>query len=281
MCTGVSRRRPARTTAGPCPAARGACRGPRAGRGRGSAGIRRTRPRPRAHPSRRHHADRRPHGNGIGKHYHSQMPKRPLAERFWRKVDKSGECWVWTGCRHVAGYGRFNTQDAQWSGVVYAHRMAWELTHGPIPPGLHVLHRCDNPPCCNPEHLWLGTNADNHADKVQKGRLVNPLTDALKLKTHCPRGHEFDERNTLWREYKPGRKARACRACLRQWGTRYYDRECRKRPKRLAGHCIRGHDLADPKVAWTRHRNGREYPVCRICSNIRTHAARVRAAVSS
>jgi hypothetical protein len=97
----------------------------------------------------------------------------PLAERFWMKVDKSGECWLWTAYRSRDGYGMIGLER---TGVERAHRVAWQLTNGPIPVGLQVLHRCDNPPCVNPAHLWLGTQPENIADMIAKGRArKNPL----------------------------------------------------------------------------------------------------------
>lgn len=104
------------------------------------------------------------------------MPKgvysRPtLVERFWPKVDQTGgpdACWPWTRSLFRRGlpYGQF-----QWRGRPHvAHRIAWMLTNGEIPEGMKVCHRCDNPPCCNPSHLFLGDQSANERDKVAKGR---------------------------------------------------------------------------------------------------------------
>jgi HNH endonuclease len=95
--------------------------------------------------------------------------KLTIEERFWAKVAIAGpdECWLWTGGATRRGYGAFAIRHGK---MVIASRFAWELVRGPIPPGLCVLHRCDNPPCCNPTHLWLGTKRDNSRDMVAKGR---------------------------------------------------------------------------------------------------------------
>lgn len=96
-------------------------------------------------------------------------------ERFWESLDRSGECWTWAGTTNPDGYGII------WNGKrgMLAHRHAWILTHGPIAGEDCVLHRCDNPPCCRPDHLFLGTHAENAADMKAKGRAraVRSLTD--------------------------------------------------------------------------------------------------------
>ena len=84
--------------------------------------------------------------------------------RFWSNVRRSRGCWLWTGPDDTRyGYGRFRR--------MAAHRVAWELTNGPIPDGKHCLHGCDNPPCVNPAHLFLGTHRNNMEDAARKGRL--------------------------------------------------------------------------------------------------------------
>lgn len=90
--------------------------------------------------------------------------KKTLEERFWEKVDKknSDVCWNWLAAIDHLGYGKFNYPEAN----NYAHRTSWILTYGPIPKGLWILHKCDNPRCVNPNigHLYLGTPTDNERD---------------------------------------------------------------------------------------------------------------------
>lgn len=90
-------------------------------------------------------------------------------KRFWRRVDKTQGCWLWRGPVTSDGYGKVYI--ILFSQKIYsASRVAWVLTHGPIPSGMEICHHCDNPPCVRPEHLFLGTHADNMQDASKKKR---------------------------------------------------------------------------------------------------------------
>ncbi len=94
--------------------------------------------------------------------------KRNTVESFWSFVNKceTDKCWEWTGVRSDRGYGKIKYGGKQ----LRAHRLAYSFAKGPIPPGILVRHSCDNPPCCNPAHLLLGTSQSNIQDRVARGR---------------------------------------------------------------------------------------------------------------
>lgn len=93
------------------------------------------------------------------------MHKADMA-RFWSKVERAGDCWVWQGTITRGGYGRFWL----YGRMLRAHRAAYYFTYGSLPDGLHICHRCDNPPCVRPSHLFVGTDRDNVLDMITKGR---------------------------------------------------------------------------------------------------------------
>jgi hypothetical protein len=108
--------------------------------------------------------------------------QKPPVERYWAKVVKRGpdECWDWSGSKEVHGYGQLRIKGRS----TKAHRFSYELHFGPIPNGLDCLHKCDNPPCTNPNHLFLGTAKDNADDMNAKGRGSKPPIQHMKGETH-------------------------------------------------------------------------------------------------
>ena len=126
-------------------------------------------------------------------------------QRFWNQVDirEPHECWPWKGrvnSRHR--YGKFRIKRIEYA----AHRKAYEYANGADPGEAFVCHRCDNPPCCNPNHLWLGTHVENMFDCRMKGRLNS------NIPTHCPKGHPRTPQNLLVTLHR-GRQRRRCRQC--------------------------------------------------------------------
>jgi hypothetical protein len=145
------------------------------------------------------------------------MKYRPVAERFEEKIhiEPNCGCWLWTAGVCKKGYGTFELP--RHTGSIGAHRLSWQLHRGPIPEGMHVLHRCDIPSCVNPAHLWLGTNADNVADRVKKRRTFNVR------KTHCPVGHELVASNLTTNGLKVGK--RICATCARGRTKRWKEKQ--------------------------------------------------------
>ena len=128
-------------------------------------------------------------------------------EKFWARANKKGllilddNCWEWTGST-TRGYGNLTWKQKNF----YAHRFSYGIANGYGPFHL-ILHRCDNPLCINPSHLYEGTHGDNIKDTILRGK------NFYTSKTHCLRGHAFDEKNTY--VYKRGhRTARVCRKCI-------------------------------------------------------------------
>lgn len=128
-------------------------------------------------------------------------------DRFWSKVHFGpGECWEWTGARNQDGYGIFHVPGTL-NRVIRAHRFAYETFIGPIPEGLELDHLCRNHACVNPDHVEVVTNQENSRRGI--AGIVN--AQRQRAKTHCPRGHPYDEVNTLVRSN--GR--RECLTCKR------------------------------------------------------------------
>lgn len=127
----------------------------------------------------------------------SLSPAEVLASKL---VEKPSGCIEWSGFTDRDGYGQFGANRKK----IATHRLAWEIANGPIPDGGQVLHRCDNPPCCNPAQLFIGTHADNMTDRLDKGRYLRPK---------CRRGHKRTTENTHVRIRPNGYTQRTCLDC--------------------------------------------------------------------
>ncbi len=180
-----------------------------------------------------------------------------MAERIAEGADPDPVtgCMVWRGTHTAAGYGILRVNGKP----LYTHRLAYELEHGALPPGVHVLHRCDNPPCINASggHLFAGSDADNVRDMLAKGR-DNSASSKNRKKTHCPSGHEYAGENLLVHLGANGRPRRACRECSRQrslaWdrspGAKLYKREWASTPERREERRVYRESHEEYHAAW-------------------------------
>lgn len=154
--------------------------------------------------------------------------KQHLPTRFWIKVEKTEGCWLWTGATIRDGYGTITIDGRS----VKAHRIAWELTYGPIPEGMLVCHRCDNPSCVRPDHLFLGTHADNVHDCIQKGRRNTPTGEQSSFRRHPeqfttfrtmprPKGEAHGLARLTWNQVREIRAKRTIGHSLNQLARAY------------------------------------------------------------
>lgn len=143
--------------------------------------------------------------------------RRTLEQRFLSRIGARPKCgcWLWLGAKDRKGYGRLASLGMVDASTIYVHRLSFSLYCGEIPPGMMICHTCDVPACCNPDHLFIGTNGDNVRDSVRKRRHVN------SKKTHCHNGHPYDEQNTHFRGV---RRWRICATCQRRNGLASYYR---------------------------------------------------------
>ena len=139
------------------------------------------------------------------------MKRTPIHLRFWVKVNKTDTCWIWKSSKNDAGYGHINYRGA----CSLAHRVSWELTNGAIPSNMCVLHKCDNPSCVNPYHLFLGTQLDNMSDMKEKNRSSRRPGESNPRAKLMPSNIEWIRKNyPKWSMYKIADRFRVSHNCI-------------------------------------------------------------------
>lgn len=180
-----------------------------------------------------------------------------LPDRFWEKVDRSGDCWLWTGSLTRDGYGNLTLRGK----VRRAHRVSYEDAKGAIPEGLELDHVCRERRCVRPDHLEPVTHAENMRRSEMASR--------FGAKTHCPSGHAYDEANT----FRCKRGFRQCRACRRISVANYRRKKATGEhipPQHNDTQCRRGHEYTPENTRLLA--NG--WRACRACQRGRLKAWR-------
>lgn len=202
---------------------------------------------------------------GKPKVYSVGMPRpTPTPEqlylRFWSRVDKTDTCWNWTAGTYNEGYGVFVIKSQSYT----VHRLSYEMEHGPIEPGLHIHHICENKLCVRPDHLEAITPGAHNG--------IHKRATA----THCPQGHPYSEDNLAWTG--PDKRWRRCRTCLREAQHRAEAKKTAQRranpkpnPNSIKTHCPAGHEYDEANTyVWNGHRT------CRTCVREKAAARRGR-----
>lgn len=184
--------------------------------------------------------------------------RKTLEERFWDKVEKKEGCWGWIGAK-TQGYGQLRIGGRN-DGMIRAPRLSYQIHFGEIPEGMVVRHKCDNPECTNPDHLEIGTHADNMSDLVDRRR------HHKHSQTHCINGHEFNKQNTYTHPKTGHRYCKVCKAAKSK------DAHRKKRGDKFGiatykvrTHCKHGHEFTNENT----YIRPDGYKECRTCRDAR------------